>query len=144
VVGERERGRRPEQGGSLLEHDDAVDEGGPEGGAGSRALLKLTWWRSRIPRTARHGGGGRATLRSTVTHPSTMPSRATPTSCSALASAWTCARETERDRERAREDKDGPRPHVGIRPRPRGDKGGRFFFAIRVVGSKFQTIIGID
>jgi hypothetical protein len=33
---------------------------------------------------------------------------------------------------------------VGIRPRPRGDKGGRFFFAIRVVGSKFQTIIGID
>jgi hypothetical protein len=36
-------------------------------------------------------------------------------------------RETERDRERAREDKDGPRPRVGIRPRSRGDKGGRFF-----------------
>jgi hypothetical protein len=33
----------------------------------------------------------------------------------------------ERDGERAREYKDGPRPRVGIRPRPRGDKGGRFF-----------------
>jgi hypothetical protein len=116
---ERERAA-PRTGGSLLEHDDAVDEGDPEGGAGSRAPLKLTWWRSRIPRTARRGGGGRATLRSTVL-------RATPTSCSTLASAWTCERETERDRERAREDKDGPRPRVGIRPRPREDKGGRFF-----------------
>jgi hypothetical protein len=36
-------------------------------------------------------------------------------------------RETERDRERAREDKDGPRPRVGIKPHPRGDKGGKFF-----------------
>jgi hypothetical protein len=36
-------------------------------------------------------------------------------------------RETERDRERAREDKDGPRPCVGIRSRPRENKGGRFF-----------------
>jgi hypothetical protein len=48
----------------------------------------------------------------------------------------------ERDGERAREDKDGPRPRVGIRPRPRGDKGGRFFSPC-VVGSKFQTIIDI-
>jgi hypothetical protein len=95
-----------------------------EGGTPSRG--ELTWWRSRIPHTARCGGGGRATLRSTATHPSATPSRATPTSCSALASAWTCG-ETERDRERAREDKDGPRPRVGIRPCPRGDKGGRFF-----------------
>jgi hypothetical protein len=125
-VGERERAS-PRAGGSLLEHDDAVDEGGLEGGAGSRAPLELTWWRSRIPRTARRGGEGRATLRSTMTHPSTTSSRATPTSCSALASAWTCERETERDRESAREDKDGPRPRVGIRPRLRGDKGGRFF-----------------
>jgi hypothetical protein len=96
-----------------------------EGGAPSRG--ELTWWRSQIPRTARRGGGGRATLRSMATHPSATPSRATLTSCSALASAWTCERETERDRERAREDKDGPRPCVGIRPHPRGDKGGRFF-----------------
>jgi hypothetical protein len=35
---ERERGRRPSRG-SLLEHDDTADEGGPEGGAGSRAPL---------------------------------------------------------------------------------------------------------
>jgi hypothetical protein len=126
VVGERERAA-PKQGGSLHEHDDVVDEGGLEGGAGSRAPLELTWWRSRIPRTARRGGGGRATLRSMATHPSATPSRATPTSSSALASAWTCERETERDRERAREDKGGPRPRVGIRLRPRGDKGGRFF-----------------
>jgi hypothetical protein len=124
---ERERGWRPEQGESLLEHDDAVDEGGSEGDVGSRAPLELTWWRSRIPRTAHHGGGGRATLRSTATHPSATPSRATPTSCSALASTWTCERETERDRERAREDKDGSHPRVGIRPRPRGDKVGDFF-----------------
>jgi hypothetical protein len=122
MSGGRERGRRPSRG-SLLEHDDAADEGGPEGAAESHAPLELTWWRSRILCTARHGGGGRATLRSTATHPSATPSRATPTSCS----AWTCERETERDRERAREDKDGPRPCVGIRPRPRGDKGGRFF-----------------
>jgi hypothetical protein len=72
-----------------------------EGGAPSRG--ELTWWRRRIPRTARRGGGGRATLRSTATHPSATPLRATPTSCSALASAWTCERETERDRERDRE-----------------------------------------
>jgi hypothetical protein len=39
---ERERGRRPSMGG-LLEHDDAADEGGPEGGAGSHAPLELTW-----------------------------------------------------------------------------------------------------
>jgi hypothetical protein len=127
MSGGREREGGARAGGSLLEHDDAADEGGPEGGAGSHALLELTWWRSRIPRTARRGGGRRATLRSTATHPSAMPSRATPTSCSALASAWTCERETERDRERAREDKDRPCPRVGIRPRPRGDKGGRFF-----------------
>jgi hypothetical protein len=125
-VGEREGGGAPSRG-SLLEHDDVVDEGDPEGGAGSRALLELTWWRSWIPCTARRGGGGRVTLRSTATHPSATPSRVTPTSCSALASAWTCERETERDRERAREDKEGPRPRVGIRPRPREDKGGRFF-----------------
>jgi hypothetical protein len=125
-VGERERAA-PRAGGSLLEHDDAVDEGGPDGSVRSRAPLELTWWRSRIPRTARRGGGGRATLRLTATHPSATPSRATPTSCSALASVWTCERETERDRERVREDNDGPRPRVGIRPRPRGDKGGRFF-----------------
>jgi hypothetical protein len=124
---EREREGGAPSRGSLLEHDDAIDEGGPEGGAGSRAPLELTWWRSRIPRTARRGGGGRGTLRSTVTHPSTTPSRATPTSCSALASACTCERETERDRERAREDKDGSRPRVGIKSCPRGDKGGRFF-----------------
>jgi hypothetical protein len=96
-----------------------------EGDAPSRG--ELTWCRSRIPRTARRGGGGRVTLRSTVTHPSATPSRATPTSYSTLASAWTCERETERDREGAREYKDGPRPRVGIRPCPRGDKGGRFF-----------------
>jgi hypothetical protein len=102
-----------------------VGEREREGGAPSRG--ELTWWRSRIPRTARRGGGGRATLSSTTTHPSATPSRATPTSCSALASAWTCEREAERDRERAREYKDGPRPHVGIKLRPRGDKGGRFF-----------------
>jgi hypothetical protein len=123
---ERER-VAPRAEGSLLEHDDAVDEGGPEGDVGSRAPLKLTWWRSRIPRTAQCGGGGRATLRSTATHPSATPSRATPTSCSALASAWTCEREKERDRERAREDKDEPRPRVGIRSCPRGDKDDRFF-----------------
>jgi hypothetical protein len=127
MSGGREREGSARAGGSLLEHDDAVDKGDPEGSAGSRAPLELTWWRSQIPRTARCGGGGRATLRSTATHPSATPSRATPTSCSALVSAWTCERETERDRERAREDKDGPRPYVGIRPRLRGDKGGRFF-----------------
>jgi hypothetical protein len=33
----------------------------------------------------------------------------------------------KRDGERSREDKDGPRPHVVIRPRPRGDQSGRFF-----------------
>jgi hypothetical protein len=33
----------------------------------------------------------------------------------------------KRDQERKREDKDGLCPHVGIRPRPRGDNGGRFF-----------------
>jgi hypothetical protein len=128
---EREREGGARAGGSLLEHDDAVDEGGPEGGAESCAPLELTWWRSRIPRTAHHGGGGRATSRSTVTHPSTTPSRATPTSCSVLASAWIYERETERDRERTREDKDGLRVC------------GEIFFTIRVVGSKFQTIIGI-
>jgi hypothetical protein len=32
MSGERERGRRPSRG-SLLEHDDATDEGGPKGGA---------------------------------------------------------------------------------------------------------------
>jgi hypothetical protein len=32
MSGGRERGRRPSRG-SLLEHDDAVDEGGPEGDA---------------------------------------------------------------------------------------------------------------
>jgi hypothetical protein len=96
-----------------------------EGGAPSRG--ELTWWRSQIPRTAHCGGGGRTTLRSTATHPSATPSKATPTSCSALTSVWTCERETERDRERAREYKDGTRPRVGIRPRPRGDKGEIFF-----------------
>jgi hypothetical protein len=123
MSGGRERDGGALSRGELHEHDDAVDEGGPEGGAGSRAPLKLTWWRSRIPRTAHRGGGGRATLRSMATHPSATPSRATSTSCSALASAWTC----ERDGERTREDKDGPRPRVRIRPRPRGDKGERFF-----------------
>jgi hypothetical protein len=44
------------------------------------------WWRSRIPRAAHRGGGGRATLRSTVTHPSKTTSRAMSTSCSTLAS----------------------------------------------------------
>jgi hypothetical protein len=40
---ERERERAaPEQGRSLFQHDDAADEGGPEGGAGSRAPLELT------------------------------------------------------------------------------------------------------
>jgi hypothetical protein len=103
VMGEREReGGAPSRGG-LLEHDDVVDEGGPEGGARSRAPLKLTWWRSRIPRTVRRGGGGRVTLRSTATHPSATPSRATPTSCSTLASAWTCERERRREIERERE-----------------------------------------
>jgi hypothetical protein len=58
-----------------------------------------------------------------------------------LASAWTCERETERDRERAREDKDGPRPRMGIRPRPRGDKGGRFFsLLIYGIGYTYQSI----
>jgi hypothetical protein len=32
MSGGRERGRRPNRGG-LFEHDDAVDEGGPEGDA---------------------------------------------------------------------------------------------------------------
>jgi hypothetical protein len=121
---EREGGTRAR--GSLLEHDDAADEGDPEGDAGSRAPLELTWW-SRIPCTARHVGGGRVTLRSTATHPSATPSRATPTSYSALASAWTCERERRREIEKEREDKDGSRPRVRIRPRLRGDKGGRFF-----------------
>jgi hypothetical protein len=31
------------------------------------------------------------------------------------------------DQERKREDKDGLCPRVGMRPRPRGDNGGRFF-----------------
>jgi hypothetical protein len=55
-------------------------------------------------------------LRSTATHPS--------------ATRWPpCgpARERQREIEREREDKDGPCLRVGIRPRPRGDKGGRFF-----------------
>jgi hypothetical protein len=92
-------------GGSLLEHDDAADEGGPEGGARAdgegdemgqlggdemrhsrRRSRSPPWWRSWIWRAAHRGGGGRATLRSTVTHPSVTPSRATPTSCSALPS----------------------------------------------------------
>jgi hypothetical protein len=98
VVEEREGGARA--GGSLLEHDDAADEGGPEGGARAdgegdemcqlsgdemrhpwRRSRSPPWWRSRIPHAARRGGGGRATLRSSVTHPSVMPLRATSTSC---------------------------------------------------------------
>jgi hypothetical protein len=43
MSGGRERERAaPKQGRSLFEHDDAADEGGPEGGAGSRAPLELT------------------------------------------------------------------------------------------------------
>jgi hypothetical protein len=100
-VGEREGGTQA--GGSLLEHDDTTDEGGPEGGARAdgegdemgqlggdemghmrQRSRSPRWWRSRIPRAAHRGGGGSATLRSTVTHPSATPSRATPTSCSTL------------------------------------------------------------
>jgi hypothetical protein len=101
VSGGREGGTR----GSLLEHDDAADEGDPEGGARAdgegdemgqlggdemrhprRRSRSPPWWRSWIWRAAHRGGGGRAILRSTVTHPSVTPSRATPTSCSALPS----------------------------------------------------------
>jgi hypothetical protein len=42
MSGGREREGGARAGGSLLEHDDAVDEGDPEDGAGSRAPLELT------------------------------------------------------------------------------------------------------
>jgi hypothetical protein len=96
MSGGRERGRCPSRGG-LLEHDDAADEVGPEDSAQTdgegdairhprRRNRSPPWWRSRTPYAARRGGGGRATLHSTAAHPSATPSRATPTSCSALAS----------------------------------------------------------
>jgi hypothetical protein len=127
MSGGREREGGARAGGSLLEHDDATDEGGPEGGARAdgegdemgqlggdemrhprRRSRSPPWWRSRIPRAARRGGGGRATLRLTVTHPSTTPSRATLTSCSALASENSIRVDLrERDGERARDDKEG-------------------------------------
>jgi hypothetical protein len=110
-VGERERAA-PRAGGSLLEHDDAVDEGGPEGGAGSRAPLEFTWWW----RKGYLALDGDPPLRDAVEGHTDLVLR-----------VGLRVDETERDRERAREDKDGPCLRVGIRSRPRGDKGGRFF-----------------
>jgi hypothetical protein len=69
---------------------------------------ELTWWRSQILCATHCGGGGRVTLRSTATHPSATPSRATPTSFSVLASENRVHVDLrERDGERSRESERG-------------------------------------
>jgi hypothetical protein len=96
---ERERGRRPEQGGAYL-----VEEPDP-------AHRSSWWWRK-----GHLALDGDPPLRDPVEGHANLMLR-----------VGLRVDLRERDGERLREDKDGSRPRVGIRPHLHGDKGGRFF-----------------